>query len=177
MSREICSGLGNWSSSQWGKALVAERQAVCRTVVNGKARSCVRPLFAVCDSGGSGTGRSEGRAIAGTQVSSGKRSKCFHLAFVISLYYLGQVKTVPLTIRRCPEQVHQALKARAKANRRSLNNETLLLLEQQAEKPQTGKDLVELLRRFKASLSPKEHKEIAAQIDKIRRETADERLH
>jgi len=88
------------------------------------------------------------------------------------------VKTVPLTIRRCPEQVHRALKSRAKANKRSLNNETLLLLEQQTgRKPMTGKDLAEKLRELKQVLTAKELKEMAAHTEELRKRMANEHLH
>jgi plasmid stability protein len=85
------------------------------------------------------------------------------------------MKTVPLTIRRCPEEVHQALKSRAKANKRSLNNEALLLLEQHTgRKPMTGKDLAEKLRELKRVLSAKELKEIAEHTEDLRKRMASE---
>ena len=46
------------------------------------------------------------------------------------------MKTVPLTIRRCPPGVHQALKKSAEANHRSLNGEALDWLEREAESAQ-----------------------------------------
>jgi len=39
------------------------------------------------------------------------------------------MKTVPLTIRRCPATTHQALKKKAKENKRSLNAQVLEELE------------------------------------------------
>jgi len=84
------------------------------------------------------------------------------------------MKTVPLTIRRCPEEVHKALKSRAKANRRSLNNETLLLLEQHAgEKPMTTKELAARLRKFNEGLSVEDRKQIADKIEEMRQRMAE----
>jgi plasmid stability protein len=83
------------------------------------------------------------------------------------------MKTVPLTIRRCPEEVHKALKYRAKVNRRSLNNETLLLLEQHAgEKPMTTKELAARLRKFNEGLSLEDRRQIAHKIEEMRRRMA-----
>jgi len=83
------------------------------------------------------------------------------------------MKTVPLTIRRCPEEVHKALKSRAKVNRRSLNNETLLLLEQHAgEKPMTTKELAARLRKFNEGLSLEDRRQIADKIEEMRRRMA-----
>ena len=40
------------------------------------------------------------------------------------------MKNVCLTIRHCPVEVHRALKARARANHRNLNAETVQILSQ-----------------------------------------------
>jgi plasmid stability protein len=39
------------------------------------------------------------------------------------------MKSVCLTIRNCPAEVHQALSERAAAHKRSLNSETILVLQ------------------------------------------------
>jgi plasmid stability protein len=45
------------------------------------------------------------------------------------------VNTVCLTIRDCPAEVHRALSKRAAANRRSLNSEVIVVLENALESP------------------------------------------
>ena len=81
------------------------------------------------------------------------------------------MKTVPLSIRRCPEQVHRALKQKAQLNRRSLNAEALTWLEREAQeqKPVLGAEWAERLRKARHLLSEKEHKELAADIETARK--------
>jgi plasmid stability protein len=45
------------------------------------------------------------------------------------------VKTVCLTIRDCPAEIHRALSRRAAAHRRSLNSEVIVLLETALDTP------------------------------------------
>jgi len=100
-------------------------------------------------------------------------SLCLHLAI------LTLMKRTPLTVRGCPSSLHQTLKKSAKANRRSLNGETLTWLEQQAsaEKPKPAKELAPALRQAHQLLSDSEHKQIGEGIEKARRQMADEHLH
>jgi plasmid stability protein len=72
-----------------------------------------------------------------------------------------------LSIRGCPDQVHQALKRRAQSNRRSLNNELLVSLEReaQAEKPVTGAEWAARLRKARKILTEKEHSQLAEDIE------------
>jgi hypothetical protein len=49
--------------------------------------------------------------------------ECIQFAIALALKYTGPVKTVTMTLRGCPEPVHEALKKSAKANRRSLNKD------------------------------------------------------
>jgi hypothetical protein len=71
------------------------------------------------------------------------------------------VKTIALTLRGCPPKVHQALKARAKANRRSLNSQALTELEDKEEKGISGAEMAKRLRAFKAQFTGKEFAELA----------------
>jgi hypothetical protein len=73
------------------------------------------------------------------------------------------VKTIALTLRGCPPEVHQALKARAKANRRSLNSQALTELEHKEEpvKGISGAEMAKRLRAFKAQFTEKEFAELA----------------
>lgn len=88
------------------------------------------------------------------------------------------MKTVPLTIRRCPDDLHQRLKSLAKANRRSLNAEVLTLLErEQEQKPVTGREWAARLRKFKKMLTPQEHREFADKIEEGIKLMRRERLH
>jgi len=84
-----------------------------------------------------------------------------------------------LSIRGCPDQVHQALKRRAQSNRRSLNNELLVSLERdaQAEKPVTGKELAERLRKARKILTEKEHKQFGEDIERGVKLMRREHLH
>jgi plasmid stability protein len=88
------------------------------------------------------------------------------------------MKTMPLTVRRCPPELHQALKKSARSNHRSLNGETLAWLERQAStKPVSAKETAAILRRFQRSLSVGERKQMAESIESIRRKMANEHLH
>ena len=89
------------------------------------------------------------------------------------------MKTVPLTIRRCPPGVHRALKKSAEANHRSLNGEALDWLEREADgaKTLTCGELARNLRRAQRLLSPKERKEFADGIEQARSTMSHEHLH
>ena len=89
------------------------------------------------------------------------------------------MKTIPLTIRRCPPGVHQPLKKSAQASRRSLNGEALDWLEREADgaKTLTCGDLARNLRRAQRLLTSKERKEFAHAIEKARRTMNHEHLH
>jgi plasmid stability protein len=91
-----------------------------------------------------------------------------------------KTKKTPLTVRRCPTEVHEALKASAAANHRSLNGEALTWLEKQAaavQKPVMGKEAAAILRKWHKSLSKKDHLEIADRIEEARRRMNNEHLH
>ena len=80
------------------------------------------------------------------------------------------MKTMPLTVRRCSERVHRALKKTARENRRSLNNEALLWLERQADeasqaKPMPALEAARKLRAWRKRLTPREHRELAQAIE------------
>ena len=88
------------------------------------------------------------------------------------------MKKTPLTLRRCPPQVHAALKRSAKVNRRSINGEALFWLERQAaERPVTGREAATILRRFQKMLTRSDHKQIAKGVEDARRRMAHEHLH
>ena len=89
------------------------------------------------------------------------------------------MKTVPLTIRRCPPGVHRALKMSAETNHRRLNCEALDWLEREAEsaKTLTCGELARNLRRAQRLLSPKERKEFAQGIEQARSAVSHEHLH
>jgi plasmid stability protein len=94
------------------------------------------------------------------------------------LSYIIAVKTTALTVRRCPEEVHQALKRKAKSNHRSLNAEMLTLLEKDAEqKPVTLAEWGDRLRKARKLMTEAEHKEFAADIEKARKLMNREHLH
>jgi len=78
------------------------------------------------------------------------------------------VKTTPLTIRGCPDGVHQALKARARANRRSLSKEVLTVLEREAEEPPLlkGTEVAKRMREARKLMTEKEHREFADDIER-----------
>ncbi len=78
---------------------------------------------------------------------------------------------MPLTVRRCPEHVHRALRKTARENRRSLNYEALLWLERQAEetnqaKPMPALEAAKRLRAWSRQLTRKEHRALAASIQR-----------
>ncbi|HWX21298.1 MAG TPA: hypothetical protein VN578_15465 [Candidatus Binatia bacterium] len=78
---------------------------------------------------------------------------------------------MPLTVRRCPERVHRALKKHARENRRSLNNEALFWLERQADetseaKPMPALEAAKRLRAWSRKLTRKEHHELAESIER-----------
>jgi len=80
------------------------------------------------------------------------------------------MKTVTMTMRGCPEAVHQALKRSAKVNRGSLNQETISWLERQAaEVPMSGRELAQRLREFNKGLRVKERLELAESIEEAGR--------
>ena len=88
------------------------------------------------------------------------------------------MKTMPLTVRRCPPELHEALKRSAHSNHRSLNGETLAWLERQASvKRVTARETAAILRKFKRSLSTADLRKMAESIEEVRRKMADERLH
>jgi hypothetical protein len=62
--------------------------------------------------------------------------------------------------------LHQTLKKKAKANRRSLNAEVLMLLENVPEQAITGAQLAENMRKARALMTDKEHKAFAADIER-----------
>ena len=77
-------------------------------------------------------------------------------------------------MRGCPKPVHEALKKSAQANRRSLNQETLAWLEQQAaqeevERPMSCRELAHLLRDFNKGLTTKDRRQLADAIEEGRR--------
>jgi Arc-like DNA binding domain len=92
------------------------------------------------------------------------------------------MKTVPLTARRCPEWLHEALRKSAESNRRSLNNETLTWLEKQAarertERPVSARETARILREANKGLSAGDRKRWADGITEVRKMMADEHLH
>jgi hypothetical protein len=90
------------------------------------------------------------------------------------------VKTIPLTVRQCPKDIHQALKKSADVNRRSLNKEALTWLEAQArKKPKvvTGREAARILREAHKLLTPQEHRDMGEDIETYMRKVRLERLH
>lgn len=80
------------------------------------------------------------------------------------------MKTVTMTMRGCPEAVHEALKRSAKVNRRSLNQEIISWLERQAaEVPMSGREPAQQLREFNKGLTIKERLELAKSIEEAGR--------
>jgi hypothetical protein len=104
------------------------------------------------------------------------REKCFHFAIGFELRYGCPVKTIPLTVRRVPQAVHEALKKSAKANKRSLNNEVLTLLERQSEQPVLipAREAARILANWKSQFKQEDMNEIARlteeYVEKTRRE-------
>ena len=85
-------------------------------------------------------------------------------------------------MRGCPEPVHEALKQSAKANRRSLNRETLTWLEKQAareqtERPMPCREIARILREAHKDLTSEDRRQIAEGIEDARRRMAREHLH
>jgi plasmid stability protein len=78
------------------------------------------------------------------------------------------MKATPLTIRGCPDGVHQALKARARANRRSLSKELLTVLEREAEErpPLKGAEVAKRMREARKLMTETEHREFAEDIER-----------
>jgi plasmid stability protein len=78
------------------------------------------------------------------------------------------MNTTPLTIRGCPDGVHQALKAKARANRRSLSKEVLTVLEREAEEPPAlkGAEIAKRMREARKLMTEKEHREFAEDIER-----------
>ena len=89
------------------------------------------------------------------------------------------MKTLQLSIRGCPEVVHQALKKSARSNRRSLNNEAVTWLDQAKSSRQivTGKQASQILRGAWKLLAPQEHRDLANDIEAHVRKVRRERLH
>ena len=54
------------------------------------------------------------------------------------MHYNGRMKSVCLTIRDCPAEVHRALSERAAAHKRSLNSETIVVLKNALDAPRMG---------------------------------------
>jgi plasmid stability protein len=82
--------------------------------------------------------------------------RCFLLSFCCQPPLWSCVKTVCLTIRDCPADIHRALSQRAAAHRRSLNSEVIVLLETALETPRMSEtDLRQAIRSLpsKARLS------------------------
>lgn len=81
------------------------------------------------------------------------------------------MKSIPLTVRKCPAEVHKALKKSAAANNRSMNGEALVWLQKQAKKEKivTGKEFAAALRRLDALLTDDDRRQIVRGIEKARR--------
>jgi plasmid stability protein len=78
------------------------------------------------------------------------------------------MKSTPLTIRGCPEMVHQALKARAQVNHRSLSKEVLAVLEREAEEQPAlkGAEVAQRMREARKLMTEREHREFAEDIER-----------
>jgi hypothetical protein len=89
------------------------------------------------------------------------------------------VKKTPLTVRKCPPELHKALKRSAEVNHRSLNGETLTWLEKQAseQKVCTGKEAAAILRRFEEMTTAEDRRIMADAIEEARRRMNLEHLH
>jgi hypothetical protein len=89
------------------------------------------------------------------------------------------MKTMQLSIRGCPENVHRVLQQKAKQNRRSLNNEILTWLEKEAQRqtPVTGRELAKNMRRAQKMLTKKEQQQWAEDIETARKLMNREHLH
>ena len=80
-------------------------------------------------------------------------------------------------MRGCPEPAHEALKKSAKANRRSLNQETVIWLEkqsarEQAERPIPCREIARILREAHKGLTAEDRRQIAEGIEEARRRMA-----
>jgi hypothetical protein len=97
--------------------------------------------------------------------------KCFQFDSILCLNYLRGMKTVQISIRDCPEHVHQAIRRSAQQNRRSLNKEALTWLEREArtEKAVTGAQWADRLRQARKLLTEKEHAQLAEDIQTARK--------
>ena len=88
------------------------------------------------------------------------------------------MKTIPVTLRRVPQKVHEALKRSAKVHNRSLNGETLTWLEERAEEPLvTCAQAAEILRRWDAGLTDQDRTQIVAGIEEARQRMNAEHLN
>ena len=106
--------------------------------------------------------------------------KCFQFDSVLAYPILALVKTIPLTVRQCPEDLHKALKKSAVINRRSLNKEALTWLDAQAKrKPRlvTGREAARILREAQKLLTPQEHRQFGEDIETYVKKVRLERLH
>ena len=110
----------------------------------------------------------------------GVQEKCFRFDCILSSLYFTLVKTLPLTVRQCPEDLHRALKKSAQVNRRSLNKEALTWLDAQAQtKPKvvTGREAARILREAHKLLTPQEHRQLGEDIEAYVKKVRRERLH
>lgn len=85
-------------------------------------------------------------------------------------------------MRGCPERLHEALKKSAKANRRSLDSETVVWLEkqaarQEAERPVSARGAARIQREINQGLSPEDRKLWANGIAEAGKRMANEHLH
>jgi len=106
--------------------------------------------------------------------------KCFQFDSILAYPILALVKTIPLTVRQCPEDLHKALKKSAVINRRSLNKEALTWLDAQAKrKPRlvTGREAARILREAQKLLTPQEHRQFGEDIETYLKKVRLERLH
>ena len=90
------------------------------------------------------------------------------------------MKTIPLTVRKCPEDLHRAIKRSAQVNRRSLNKEALTWLDAEAKrKPRvvTGREAARILRDAHKLLTPQEHRQLGEDIEAYVKKVRRERLH
>ena len=89
------------------------------------------------------------------------------------------MKAVQLSIRGCPEGVHQALKKSASSNRRSLNREAITWLDQARTKRKVvaGKEAAQILRGAWKLLTPQEHRDLANDIQRYIKKVRRERVH
>ena len=83
------------------------------------------------------------------------------------------------TIRQCPAGLHQTPKKSAKANRRSVNAETLIRLEKQPERSgtMTGAEWAKNLRQAQAMLTPEDREQIGQGIQEARDKMSRDHLH